>query len=87
MKIAGTKFKVAYDTAEDLKAGNWTDLPGQVAAYSYFPRDQFKGFIVPYSLLLVDGAFDLKPETTLNDMFPKIKTSTVKELLEKAWKK
>ncbi|KFY43847.1 hypothetical protein V494_01784 [Pseudogymnoascus sp. VKM F-4513 (FW-928)] len=83
----GTKFKVAYDTAEDLKAGNWTDLPGQVAAYSYFPRDQFKGFIVPYSLLLVDGAFDLKPETTLNDMFPKIKTSTVKELLEKAWKK
>ncbi|KAM0247106.1 hypothetical protein ACHAQJ_009961 [Trichoderma viride] len=82
----GTRFKVSYDTVEDLKAGRWTDLPGQVEAYKSFPKDQFQGFIIHYSLLLEAGAFDLKPEKTLNDMFPEIKTSKVKELLEKAWK-
>lgn len=54
--------------------------------YKYFPKDQFEGFMIPYSLWLEDGAFDLKPEKTLNDKFPDVKTSTVKELLEKAWK-
>jgi hypothetical protein len=85
-KNAGTRFKVTHDSIEDLKAGRWTDLPSQVESYKFFPRDQFQGFIIHYSLLLEAGAFDLKPKKTLNDMFPKIKTSTVKELLEKAWK-
>ncbi|KAI1395075.1 NAD(P)-binding protein [Hypoxylon fuscum] len=83
----GTKFKVSYDSVEDLKAGRWTDLPGQVEAYKAFPKDQFQGFIIPYSLWLEAGAFDLKPEKTLNDVFPEIKTFTVKQLLEKAWKR
>ncbi|KAL7911437.1 NAD(P)-binding protein [Trichoderma velutinum] len=82
----GTKFKVSHDSVEDLKAGRWTDLPGQVEAYKFFPKDQFQGFVIPYSLLIEAGAFDLKPEKTLNDVFPAIKTHTVRELLEKAYK-
>ncbi|KAF7554088.1 hypothetical protein G7Z17_g3149 [Cylindrodendrum hubeiense] len=83
----GTKFKVSYDSIEDLEAGMWTDLPGQVEAYKFFSKDQFQGFIIPYSLWLEAGAFDLKPTKTLNNLFPEIKTSTVKELLERAWKR
>lgn len=77
---------MSYDSVEDLKAGRCTALPAQVDMYKYFPKDQFEGFMIPYSLWLEDGAFDLKPEKTLNDKFPDVKTSTVKELLEKAWK-
>ena len=32
-----------------------------------------------------DGVFDLKPEKTLNQVFPEIKVSSVRDVLQKAW--
>jgi hypothetical protein len=83
----GTKFDVTYDSMEKLKSGHVTELPGQVSAYQYFPREIFQKVAANFGLWFAEGAFDLKPEKSLNDLFPDIKTQKVSELMEEAWKK
>ncbi|KAF4898137.1 Oxidoreductase BOA1 [Colletotrichum viniferum] len=85
----GTKFNVAYDSAEKLKAGQTTELPGQIPAYPFFPKEAYQALAGTFGWWFENGTFDIPPsgKKTLNELFPEIKAWKVKEILEKAWKK
>jgi hypothetical protein len=70
-----------------LQSGHFTELPSQVALYTHIPKEMFQGVACTFGQWFDDGVFDLKSNTFLNDQFPDIKPITVKELLDKAWKK
>ncbi|KAF6787294.1 nmra-like family protein [Colletotrichum musicola] len=85
----GTKFAVSYDSVETLKTGHSTELPGQIPAYPFFPKEAYQGMTATFGLWSADGSFDLPSpgKKTLNEQFPEIKAWTVKAILEAAWKK
>ncbi|KAF2436706.1 NAD(P)-binding protein [Tothia fuscella] len=82
----GTKFKVVYDSMEDLKVGKITELPSHAPMYPYFPKEQLQGFLASLGVLFASGFFDLKPARTINDDFTAIKPRSVRDLLTEAWK-
>ncbi|KAH0424289.1 nmra-like family protein [Colletotrichum camelliae] len=85
----GTKFNVAYDSAEKLTAGQTTELPGQIPAYPFFPKEAYQALAGTFGWWFENGTFDIPPpgKKTLNEIFPEIKAWKVKEILDKAWKK
>ncbi|KAF5516698.1 Oxidoreductase BOA1 [Colletotrichum siamense] len=85
----GTKFNVAYDSAEKLKASQTTELPGQIPAYPFFPKEAYQALAGTFGWWFENGTFDIPPsgKKTLNELFPEIKAWKVKEILDKAWKK
>jgi hypothetical protein len=87
---AGTKFNVVYDSREKLERGETTELPGQVPLYPFFPKPVQQAMGAGFGCWFDDGVFDMKPPNGarfLNDTFPHIEPLTIKELLEKAWKR
>ncbi|KAJ0119539.1 hypothetical protein J7T55_013742 [Diaporthe amygdali] len=82
----GEKFTVVYDSVEKLKAGDITELPGQVAAYSYFPKEWTQKLFSVFGLWVTEGVFEFPDHKALNHQFPDIKVTTVKEMLDKAWR-
>ena len=84
--IIGEKFTVVYDSVEMLKSGKITELPGQVAAYSYFPKEWTQKLYSVFGLWVTEGVFDFPDHKALNHRFPGIKVTTVKEMLDKAWR-
>ncbi|KAL6406666.1 hypothetical protein AUP68_09467 [Ilyonectria robusta] len=81
----GEKFTVTYDSVEKLKSGEITELPGQVAAYSYFPKKWVQGLFSVFGYWVTESVFDFPDEKALNKKFPDIKVTTVKEMLSH-WK-
>ncbi|KAH6880818.1 hypothetical protein B0T10DRAFT_565548 [Thelonectria olida] len=81
----GEKFTVTYDSVEKLKSGEITALPGQVAAYSYFPKEWVEKLFSVFGFWVTEGIFDFPEDKALNRKFPDIKVTTVKEMLDKAW--
>jgi len=61
-----------------LERGEITELPGQVAAYSYFNKEWAQKLFSVFGLWVTRGAFDLPEERALNRKFPDIKVTTVK---------
>ncbi|GME32557.1 Pyridoxal-phosphate dependent enzyme [Neofusicoccum parvum] len=82
----GDKFTVTYDSVEKLKNGEITELPGQVASYSYFPKEWAQKLFSVFGLWVTKGIFDVPEERALNKRFPDIQVTTVKEMLDQAWK-
>ncbi|KAF4483508.1 Isoflavone reductase like P3 [Fusarium agapanthi] len=72
----GVKFTVKHDSIEDLKAGKITELPSHPHMYPFFPKPMLQGFFAAFGRMFVEGAFDLKPERTLNEQFPGAEQST-----------
>ncbi|KAH6952290.1 hypothetical protein BKA56DRAFT_625814 [Ilyonectria sp. MPI-CAGE-AT-0026] len=72
------KFDVRYDSLEDLKNGKVTELPSQVAAYQFVPKEIFQGFCITFGQWFASGVFDLTPSKVL----PGLKPLTIKEALE-----
>jgi hypothetical protein len=85
-EVKGVKFKVTYDSLEDLKAGKVTELPGHSTLYAFFPKEQLQGFLSVLGVIFELGHFDLKPDHTINQDFPEIKAGKFRELFVKAWK-
>ncbi|KAF5685411.1 Mut3p-like transcriptional activator [Fusarium denticulatum] len=81
----GVKFTVKHDSIEDLKAGIITELPSHPHMYPFFPKPMLQGFFAAFGRMFVEGAFDLKPEHTLNEQFPEFKARKIKDLLFEAW--
>lgn len=75
-----------YDSVDKLKSGEITELPGQVAAYSYFPKEWVQSLFSVFGYWVTEGVFDLPEEKALNNKFPHIKVTTVKEMLDQSWK-
>lgn len=72
---------------EKLKRGETTELPSQVPAYHFFPKELYHGMAATFGLWSEDGVMNFKPETSLNEQFPEVETSTVKDFLQAAWGK
>ncbi|KAF5535525.1 transcriptional activator Mut3p [Fusarium mexicanum] len=81
----GVKFTVKHDSIEDLKSGKITELPSHPHMYPFFPKPMLQGFFAAFGRMFVEGAFDLKPERTLNEQFPEVKARKIKDLLFEAW--
>ncbi|KAI0460293.1 NAD(P)-binding protein [Xylaria acuta] len=85
--VRGTKFKVAYDDLEKLKAGQVTELPAQVDADLFGAGDTYRKYLAVGHVLMASGEFDFNEGRSAKDAFPGIEPKTVKSLLEEAWKK
>ncbi|WQF84055.1 Putative NmrA-like domain, NAD(P)-binding domain superfamily [Colletotrichum destructivum] len=83
----GVRFSVVKDSLEDLKAGRVTELPSHPPLYPFFPKPHLQSLFASFERLFEEGHFDMKPETSLNDVFPDIKTKTVRDGLLEAWKR
>ncbi|KAF4415001.1 hypothetical protein F53441_14677 [Fusarium austroafricanum] len=81
----GVKFTINNDSVEDLKNGRITELPSHQHMYSFFPKPMLQGLFAAFGRMFVEGEFDLKPERTLNQAFPKVKARKIKNLLFEAW--
>ncbi|EXJ92426.1 hypothetical protein A1O3_00977 [Capronia epimyces CBS 606.96] len=89
-KAKGVKFNVTHDSLETLRKGQITELPAQVPAYPFFPKEQLQGLFAIFGLWFDDGSFDLptQPEegsVDLNTKFPDIKPLTVKGLFQQLY--
>ncbi|KAK0653162.1 hypothetical protein B0T16DRAFT_455471 [Cercophora newfieldiana] len=83
----GAKFTVTYDSVEKMKAGETSELPGQAPLFQFIPKAVLLNYAAIFGQWFENGTFDLKPERFLNEDLPDIKPLTVKEMLNKAWKK
>lgn len=79
---SGKKFKVTYDSLEQIELGNVT-VPPQPEGVD-FSSDELKELTALVSRLTVNNVFDL-PKDRLNRRFPEVKPLTVRELLRTAW--
>lgn len=85
--MIGEKFTVTYDSVEMLRSGKTAELPGQVAAYSsHFSRELTQELYSAFGLWVTQGVFDFPDHKALNHRFPGIKVTTVKEMLDMAWR-
>ncbi|KAF2017078.1 nmrA-like family protein [Aaosphaeria arxii CBS 175.79] len=83
--VIGEKFKVTYDSVEELKEGRMTELPSQVECYETFPKPQFQWFMSIFSRWTADENVGFV-EGTLNERFPDIQCLDVRNMIEKYWK-
>ena len=81
----GSKFDVTYDSVEKLKRGEITELPAHTYLYEYFPKPLLVEMLSKFGLWVVYGIMSHPREGTLNEQFPEITTTTMKEIVG-AWK-
>ena len=81
----GTKFEVTYDSVDQVNAGNVTIPPNPPG--TNYSEEEMKEVTVLVSRLTVNGVFQLPRENRLNELFADMKPTTMKELLERSWKK
>ncbi|KAK1502121.1 hypothetical protein CTAM01_05559 [Colletotrichum tamarilloi] len=81
----GKKFHVTYDSVQKLQSGEITELPGQVAAYSYFPKQWAQQLFSTFGFWVTEGLFDFPKDRALNQVFPQLKVTGVKEMLQNSW--
>ncbi|GFG20810.1 hypothetical protein IFM5058_10787 [Aspergillus udagawae] len=81
-----TKFDVTYDSEEKLKLFQVTELPSHRPVYPFLPKEQLQHVMAVLGQWSDAGAFNLPEEHTLNKRFPEIKSRSMAELLQEAWK-
>ncbi|KLO98697.1 uncharacterized protein FFB20_05740 [Fusarium fujikuroi] len=82
----GERFSVVHDEVNKLKSLRVTELPSLVEAYEFFPKPMLQTLFAAICLWIIEGHFDLRYEGSLNHMFPHIELTSVKELIDRAWK-
>jgi len=84
-EMTGSKFNITYDSVEKLQRGEITELPSHKYLYEYFPKPMLGALLSKFGLWTVNGLMQVPKEGSLNEQFPEIKTTTVREMLG-AWK-
>lgn len=84
-EATGDKFQVTHDAAEQLREGRITELPSHPYLYPYFPKPLLEGLLSKFGLWAIHGIMNFSLEGSLNERFPEIKTTSVKEMIG-AWK-
>ncbi|KAJ5225418.1 hypothetical protein N7468_006643 [Penicillium chermesinum] len=84
-EFTGTKFEVTYDSVDQVNAGNVTIPPNPPG--TKYSEEEMREVTALVSRLTVNGVFELPKENRLNELFPDIHPITMKELLERSWKK
>ncbi|KAL1646961.1 hypothetical protein SLS61_007557 [Didymella pomorum] len=84
-EATGDKFKVYHDSDEQLREGKITELPSHPYIYPYFPKPLLEGLLSKFGLWVLHGIMNFSLEGSLNEKFPEIKTTSLKETID-AWK-
>ncbi|KAH7397153.1 hypothetical protein BKA66DRAFT_453736 [Pyrenochaeta sp. MPI-SDFR-AT-0127] len=81
--VKGTKFKIVYDSVDDLKKGQATVLPALAKALQFMPtpKEKLLEFITAVGLTMENGDFNLREENTLNSILPHITPLKVRDAL------
>ncbi|KAM0330847.1 hypothetical protein ACHAQA_003802 [Verticillium albo-atrum] len=66
----GAKFTVTYDGIEDLKSGKVTELPGQIPAYQFVPKEFLQSLYSTFGLWFASGVFDITPSPLASVISP-----------------
>ncbi|GKZ18940.1 hypothetical protein AbraIFM66951_001900 [Aspergillus brasiliensis] len=85
-EVRDTKFHITYDSKEELEAGNVTELPCYSAVFAAVGKDLSKQLYSQTGLWIINNELDLRPASTLNEIFPDIKTMSLREFLELSWR-
>lgn len=80
----GDKFKLSRDSEEQLREGKITELPSHPYLYPYFPKPLLEGLLSKFGLWAIHDIMNFSLEGSLNEKFPDIKTTSVKEVIG-AW--
>ncbi|CAI7667760.1 uncharacterized protein N7487_006477 [Penicillium crustosum] len=83
-EFTGKKFKVTYDSLEQIKTGDVTVPPQPEGIES--SSDELKEVTALVSRLTVNNVFQL-PGDRLNTRFPEVKPITMRQFLHNAWNK
>jgi len=59
----------------------------EIPLFKFIPKAVLLGYAAVFGLWFEGGAFDFKPEEWFNESVPDIKPLTVKQMLDKAWRK
>ncbi|GCB22405.1 hypothetical protein AAWM_05290 [Aspergillus awamori] len=81
-----TKFQVTCDSKEELEAGKITELPCYSATFAAVGKELTKQLYAQNGLWIIGKELDLRPASTLNEIFPDIKPMSLREFLELSWK-
>ncbi|KAF7544105.1 hypothetical protein G7Z17_g10214 [Cylindrodendrum hubeiense] len=84
----GTKFKVVYDSVEDLENNKITELPSLTKALPFIPvpKEVIFSFSATFGLLCEYGDMDFDENTAFSSKFPEVKPLKIKDALEAAAK-
>ncbi|SCO80854.1 uncharacterized protein FRV6_05067 [Fusarium oxysporum] len=82
----GERFSMAHDDLNKLESLQVTELPSHVEAYKFFPKPMLQTLLAAIGLWITEGHFDLAYEGSLNQIFPHTELTSVKELIDQAWK-
>ncbi|TVY77868.1 Oxidoreductase BOA1 [Fusarium oxysporum f. sp. cubense] len=82
----GKRFSVVHDDVNKLKSLQVTEPPSHLEAYKFFPKPMLQTLLAAIGLWITEGHFDLAYEGSLNQMFPHIELTSIKELIDQAWK-
>ncbi|KAF4435999.1 Isoflavone reductase like P3 [Fusarium acutatum] len=85
--VTGDKFEITYDSVEQLKSGKVTELPGHIPVYPFFPKEALQAMLSELGVFFDQEGLDFQPKKTLNSLFPEIKVTTARDVLEIACKK
>ncbi|GKZ28557.1 hypothetical protein AbraIFM66950_009448 [Aspergillus brasiliensis] len=85
-EVRGTKFQITYDSKEELEAGHVTELPCYSAVFAAVGKELSKQLYSQTGLWILNNELDLRPASTLNEIFPDIKTMSLREFLELSWR-
>ncbi|KAF5231480.1 hypothetical protein FANTH_13392 [Fusarium anthophilum] len=86
-QATGDEFEITYDSVERLRSGKVTELPGHIPVYPFFPKDAWQTIMSELGVFFDQGGFDFQPEKTLNSLFPEIKVTTARDVLDIACRK
>jgi len=70
---------------EKLRSGEITELPAHLYLYNFFPKPLLVDLLSKFGLWAVTGVMYSPAEGSLNEKFPEIKTTSLKEIVG-AWK-
>lgn len=86
--LAGEKWKVTYDTLDQLKKGEVTFLQQPTGPGSYnLPAEAGRQMAVEFGIMAAEGIMDVSSRGLRNDVFPDVRPVTIEELVTRAWKK
>jgi hypothetical protein len=68
-----------------LRSGEITELPSHPYLYQYFPKPLLVGLLSKFGLWAQAGIMSYPTSGAMNEKFPEIKTTSVKEVVN-AWK-
>ncbi|KID83601.1 NmrA family transcriptional regulator [Metarhizium guizhouense ARSEF 977] len=84
-KVTGKKFKVAYDSVEDIHKGHITQLPSNTAVFQDPAKgEMFRDVERQVMLSMLSGAHNL-PGKNLAELFPDVETTDIEDFFRAGW--